>query len=94
MDELARYADILKVFKNITKDETCPNHIADLIYYWIDELSCLEVMPIRHGYWEVGYSHNRVCCRCLHPDNDLDDFPHDYCPNCGAKMDKEMPYWG
>jgi hypothetical protein len=30
-----------------------------------------------------------VCSCCTHPDNDLDDYPHLYCPNCGAKMDKK-----
>ena len=90
-DELAKYANMLRVLKNIAKDETCPSHIADCIYCWMDELSCLDIMPIKHGYWEVGYFHDRVCSRCLHPDNDLDDYPHDYCPNCGAKMDKEKP---
>lgn len=48
-----------------------------------------DVKPVRHGYWEIGYFHDRVCSCCTHPDNDLDDYPHPYCPNCGAKMDKE-----
>mgnify|MGYP000103819224 CR=1 FL=1 len=52
-------------------------------------LPAADVEPIRHGYWEVGYFHDRVCSCCLHPDNDLDDYPHPYCPNCGAKMDKK-----
>lgn len=48
-----------------------------------------DVVPVKHGHWDVGYFHDRVCSFCLHPDNDLNDFPHDYCPNCGAKMDGE-----
>lgn len=44
-------------------------------------------VPVRHGRWEVGYFHDRVCSCCLHPDNDFDDYAHNFCPNCGAKMD-------
>ena len=44
---------------------------------------------VRYGKWNVGYFHDRVCSICCHPDNDLNDFPHTYCPNCGAKMDIE-----
>lgn len=45
-----------------------------------------DVTPIRHGHWNVGYFHDRVCSCCCHPDNDLSDFPHPFCPNCGAEM--------
>lgn len=48
-----------------------------------------DVEPVWHGKWEVGYFRDRVCSCCLHPDNFIKDFPHDYCPNCGAKMDLE-----
>ena len=45
-----------------------------------------DVAPVRHGRWEVGYFHDRVCSCCLHPDNDLDDYAHKFCPHCGAIM--------
>lgn len=48
-----------------------------------------DVAPVRHGRWNIGYFHDRVCSRCLHPDNDLNDYAHSYCPNCGAKMDEQ-----
>lgn len=48
-----------------------------------------DVTPICHGHWNVGYFHDRVCSCCLHPDNDLNDYAHSFCPNCGAKMDDE-----
>lgn len=51
------------------------------------DIPAADVEPVRHGYWQVGYFHDRVCSCCLHPDNDFDDYPHDYCPNCGAKME-------
>ena len=46
-----------------------------------------DVAPVRHGRWETGYFHDRVCSCCLHPDNDLEERAHRFCPNCGAKMD-------
>ena len=48
-----------------------------------------DVAPVVHGHWNTGYFHDRVCSCCLHPDNDINDYAHGYCPNCGAKMDVE-----
>lgn len=67
--------------ENITKNP--------MILKAIDYAPSADVEPVRHGYWQVGYFRDRVCSCCLHPDNDLDDYPHPYCPNCGAKMDKK-----
>ena len=50
-----------------------------------EEIAKLE----KHAHWNVGYFHDRVCSRCCHPDNDIDEYPHQYCPNCGAKMGEE-----
>lgn len=78
-----------KIMNDIAGDETCPMNIAADIYYAVDCIPAADVEPVRHGSWEVGYFHDRVCSCCTHPDNDLDDYPHLYCPNCGAKMDKK-----
>ncbi|MGN0553362.1 MAG: hypothetical protein ACI4I1_08260 [Oscillospiraceae bacterium] len=58
---------------------------------YIDELEAklAESEPVRHGHWNTGYFHDRVCSCCLHPDNDLSNYAHSYCPNCGAKMDEQ-----
>lgn len=57
----------------------------------LDEVDCFQpaadVAPVVHGHWDTGYFHDRVCSCCLHPDNDINDYAHSYCPNCGAKMD-------
>lgn len=53
----------------------------------IINLPAADVAPVRHGRWEVGYFHDRVCSCCLHPDNDFDDYAHKFCPHCGARMD-------
>lgn len=46
-----------------------------------------DVAPVRHGHWDTGYFHDRVCSCCLHPDNDINDYAHSYCPNCGAEKE-------
>lgn len=46
-----------------------------------------DIAPVKHGHWDTGYFHDRVCSCCCHPDNDISNYAHSYCPNCGAKMD-------
>lgn len=46
-----------------------------------------DVVVVKHGRWNTGYFHDRVCSCCLRPDNDLNNYVHSYCPHCGAKMD-------
>lgn len=61
---------------------------SDCVYIFIaDDLIENGVTMNRSGHWNVGYFHDRVCSCCLHPDNDLNDYAHSYCPHCGAKMD-------
>ena len=55
----------------------------------VDEIPTADVAPVRHGRWETGYFHDRVCSCCLHPDNDLEERAHRFCPHCGAKMDEK-----
>ena len=63
-------------------------HVSDFAFqHWVEIQPAADVAPVRHGRWEVGYFHDRVCSCCLHPDNDFDDYAHKFCPNCGAKMD-------
>lgn len=47
-----------------------------------------DVTPIRHGHWDVGHFHDRVCSNCLDSGNDVDFLPYHFCPHCGAKMDE------
>lgn len=58
--------------------------------------------PVRHGKWEFcsqdiygmsGYFKCSACYSMLPTDHSRTNYkqkvPFDYCPNCGAKMDKE-----
>ena len=70
----------LKCFNSYYKGYV--NAIEDLA-----DIPAADVAPVRHGRWETGYFHDRVCSCCTHPDNDLEERAHRFCPHCGARMD-------
>lgn len=71
--------------------------------YYLKPLA--DVVEVRHGEWETtdvtqewdkvqrfGHFHNNPNCKFFYSDEDPNG--HDYCPNCGAKMDgKEKNPW-
>jgi hypothetical protein len=66
--------------------------VADKIEWDIIKLSTADVVEVKHGYWkwkelygEVGYM--LVCSECEESEGACERY--DYCPNCGAKMDKK-----
>ena len=51
-----------------------------------------DVAPVRHGRWEPGNPICPVCGENKFKDLDADvwaDWQPKYCPNCGARMNKE-----
>lgn len=87
METLALYEDAIPAIKNIRR--------------LIDGIPADDVAPVRHGRWieypeclrfENAYSDDHIVCSECHKvfsvlDNCTETF--NYCPNCGAKMDKE-----
>ena len=51
---------------------------------YIASLSAADVAPVRHGRW-VDSSNGWMCSEC-EQDN---TYAKPWCPNCGARMDKE-----
>ena len=55
----------------------------------VDKAPTIEAEPVRHGRWEYVNDYQSQCTNC----KELSWVDHDnepnYCPNCGAKMDKE-----
>ena len=55
----------------------------------------IEAEPVKHGRWRIvfdDYDCEMMECSCCGAefydgDNDTVDLLHNYCPNCGAKMD-------
>ena len=61
---------------------------ADCIRY----MDAADVAPVRHGQWidngANGYKWAFVCSLCGYVDGHPFDNRHNFCPNCGARMDE------
>lgn len=70
----------------------------------VEKISAADVAPVRHGQWipdkeDVEWGNSLIYYRCSEckerPHFDKDKYKFilsPYCPNCGAKMDKEITY--
>lgn len=60
----------------------------------IEELPTIEAEPVKHGKWKHYPGINSKCSECgrYFPVDEFDSRPFDinYCPNCGAKMTKDI----
>ena len=71
--------------------QSLDEHTMNLILIEIDEAPAADVAPVRHGRWndinpavlKPGVNWVCRCSECGCPQ----DYKHNYCPNCGAKMD-------
>lgn len=93
-------ADALK--ENLSKwlKEVDPTHPSDIppiddiivsTLMTIEEEPTVEAEPVRHGKWLTprGHENARCCsvCKCIYH---KDSVPfYEYCPNCGAKMERK-----
>ena len=80
----------------IEADELIKEAYAEGAYGYVDakqiaDAPTVDAMPVRHGQWETNSdrSDTLICsvCKC-----GFDMWKHDlhnFCPNCGARMDKE-----
>ena len=67
----------------------------DRVDDWMDAHPTVDAVEVVHGKWEIfddGYGCELMCCSVCKSefydgDNDTVDHPHNFCPNCGAKMD-------
>lgn len=74
---------------NVLKQQDFQDFSQTDVFYAIDHCPTVELKPVIHAYWKIGYFHDRVCSYCLHPSNDLDEKAFLYCPHCGAIMNKK-----
>lgn len=67
---------------------------------WVDDMRgdvidapAADVAPVVHGRWisknPHGYEWTFVCSNCGYVDGHPFNDRHNYCPNCGAKMESE-----
>ena len=63
----------------------------------IDEEPTVDAVPVVHGHWwqDEGADLNELTCSVCNKtyrmimDLKANVYPHNYCPNCGARMDEE-----
>ena len=68
-------------------DESCASVVSDF-----ENLPAADVAEVRHGRWFFKYPNGWACSRCGEWGLMIDNrgiYKSSYCPNCGARMDKE-----
>ena len=60
------------------------------IGYMIRRRPTIDAVPIRHGQWETNSDRpdTLICSVCKCGFDMWKHDPHNFCPNCGAKMDE------
>ena len=60
---------------------------------FIKKQPTIEAEPVKHGRWisknPHGYEWTFVCSNCGYVDGHPFNDRHNYCPNCGSKMESE-----
>lgn len=59
---------------------------------WLEQQPIIEAKPVVHGHWETNSDRpdSLICSVCKCGFDMWKHDPHNYCPNCGAKMDEEV----
>ena len=71
----------------------CVNHPEHLMredaIYVLDTIPAANVAPVRHGRWGTNSDRpdSLICSVCKCGFDMWKHDPHNFCPNCGAKMD-------
>ena len=87
---MADYIDREKIF-SIWRSMPAPASVTSLAAA-ISQTPAADVAPVVHGKWEPGNPICPVCGENKFKDLDADvwaDWQPKFCPNCGARMDKE-----
>ena len=68
------------------------DELAEYIKRLFGELPAIEAEPVKRGRWVMKetmirspYAKNAYCSECLEETS----YAYNYCPNCGAKMERE-----
>lgn len=59
---------------------------------WIEQLPAADVVEVRHGRWIPTHDADKLRCSWCDVIHLIAQYPHgeiNYCPNCGARMDKD-----
>lgn len=96
MDKYINREVAVKVFNNFDAGRACGTHSTLLtpeeFAQYLYELPAADVVQVKHGQWidngANGYKWAFVCSLCGYVDGHPFDNRHNFCPNCGARMDR------
>ena len=84
------------ISKQIFKEKyLCCGWLPEMSEEEFDAFPAADVVEVRHGRWIVFDPKNaesKECSMCGYLFSRL--YPSNYCPNCGARMDKEDEIYG
>lgn len=92
MKEYIERAAAMESIIGLTIVDPAVAQYANAVYYNLQNLPAADVVEVRHGRWEPGNPICPVCGENKFKDLDADvwaDWQPKFCPNCGARMDKE-----
>ena len=84
--------DRLAAIEDILGDEYDLDRLRELAQADRGEIQAADVAPVRHGRWIPSDQTGDCCYACSECGFERDAYLLDignYCPNCGARMDKE-----
>lgn len=85
---MAEYIERELAIEALSRGEGCGN----VCRRAIERILAADVAPVRHGRWidngACGYKWAFSCSKCGYIDGYPFNNRHNYCPNCGAKMDE------
>lgn len=97
MDEFIKRKEVYKAAVEKTNNPACPVFVAANILQSIVDIPAADVGPVRHGHWKIsvrtraskkGNFEDIYCYNCSFCGKSGFHITK-YCPNCGAKMNKE-----
>ena len=95
MTEYIERAAAMESIIGLTIVDPAVAQYANAVCYNLQNLPAADVAEVRHGRWvwdTTGLYPKPICSRCgeepYRRSNHTSDLPK-YCPNCGARMDKE-----
>ena len=67
-------------------------HLTNYATLILREAPTIDVAPMRHGWWGTHSDRpdSLICSVCKCGFDMWKHDPHNFCPNCGAKMDEEV----
>ena len=93
MDEYIKREDLLELYRMDNPVLNKNGHVPlPVIRQNIMDIPSADVTPMVHGQWETSSDRpdSLICSVCKCGFDMWKHDPHNFCPNCGAKMDGEL----